>query len=43
MHNVIGDGLKPTDTALIGGPPPVPHVIEALIDAVVALDQAVNG
>jgi hypothetical protein len=43
MLSTIAAGLNKSDTALIGGPPPGPHVIEALLDAVVALDQQVNG
>lgn len=39
----IAAGLNPADTATLGGPPPVPHVLEAIVDAVVALDEAVNG
>lgn len=43
MLRTIAAGLNPTDTAAVGGPPPVPHVLEAIVDAVVALDQQVNG
>jgi hypothetical protein len=43
MLGKIAAGLNPTDTATIGGPPPTPNVLEAIVDAVVALDQAVNG
>lgn len=43
MLATIADGLNPADTAAIGGPPPVPHVLEAIVDAITALDQAVNG
>jgi hypothetical protein len=43
MLSTIAAGLNPTDTAAIGGPPPVPHVLEAIVDAIAALDQAVNG
>lgn len=43
MLGKIADGLNPTDTAAIGGPPATPHIIEALVDAVTALDQQLNG
>lgn len=43
MLTRIAEGLNPTDTALIGGPPPTPNVLEAIVDAITALDQAVNG
>jgi hypothetical protein len=43
MLSIIAAGLNPTDTATLGGPPPVPHVLEAIVDAIVALDTAVNG
>ncbi len=43
MLSAIAEGLNPTDTAAIGGPPPVPHVLEAIIDAIAALDHAVSG
>lgn len=42
MLGKVAAGLNPTDTATIGGPPPVPRVLEAIIDAVVAIDQALN-
>lgn len=43
MLSTIAEGLNPTDTAAVGGPPPVPHVLEAIVDAITALDQAANG
>ncbi|CQD07420.1 hypothetical protein BN000_01482 [Mycobacterium europaeum] len=43
MLATIADGLNPADTAVVGGPPPVPHVLEAIVDAIVALDQKLNG
>ena len=43
MLGTIAAGLNKADTAAVGGPPPGPRVIEALLDAVVALDQQVNG
>lgn len=39
----VATNLNPTDTATFGGPPPVPHVIEAIIDALVAIDEQLNG
>jgi hypothetical protein len=43
MLGAIAAGLNPTDVAAVGGPPPVPHVLEAIVDAITALDQQVNG
>jgi hypothetical protein len=43
MLGKVAAGLNPTDTAAVGGPPPTPHVLEAIVDAITALDQAVNG
>jgi hypothetical protein len=43
MLSKIAAGLNPTDTALVGGPPPTPAVLEAIVDAVTALDQNING
>lgn len=43
MLGKIAAGLDPTDVATVGGPPPGPHVLEALVDAVAALDQQLNG
>jgi hypothetical protein len=43
MLSTIADDLNRKDTAQIGGPPPTPHVLEAIVDAIAALDQAVNG
>lgn len=37
----VAAGLSPGDTLLVGGPPPVPHVLSAILDAIVALDQSV--
>jgi hypothetical protein len=42
MLGKVAAGLNPTDTALIGGPPPTPAVIEALLDAITALDVALG-
>lgn len=43
MLGKVADRLNPDDTAPIGGPPAVPHVLEAIIDAIVAVDQAAHG
>lgn len=43
MLGTIADGLNAADTAAVGGPPPLPHVLSALVDAIVALDQAAHG
>jgi hypothetical protein len=43
MLGKIAAGLNPTDTAAVGGPPPVAHVLEAIVDAIVAIDQQANG
>lgn len=43
MLSTIAANLNPHDTAALGGPPPGPHILEAIIDAIAALDQAVNG
>jgi hypothetical protein len=43
MLGAIAAGLNPTDSSAVGGPPPTPHVLEAIVDAIVAIDQAVNG
>jgi hypothetical protein len=43
MLAAIAAELNPTDTSEVGGPPPSPHVLEAIVDAVVALDTKVNG
>jgi hypothetical protein len=43
MLSKIAAGLNPTDTAVIGGPPPTPAVLEAIVDAIVAIDQNING
>jgi hypothetical protein len=42
MLSKIAADLNPTDTALVRGPPPTPAVLEAIIDALVALDVALN-
>ena len=38
----IAANLNPSDVALVGGPPPTPNVLEAIVDALVALDVALN-
>jgi hypothetical protein len=43
MLSTIAAGLNKADTATVGGPPPVPHVLEAIVDAIAALDVAING
>lgn len=43
MLATIATGLNKADTATFGGPPPVPHVLEAIVDAITALDQSING
>jgi hypothetical protein len=43
MLSTIAANLDPHDTAAVGGPPPGPHVLEAIVDAIAALDQQVNG
>ena len=43
MLATIADGLNPDDTAAVGGPPALPAIMSALIDAVVALDEKLNG
>jgi hypothetical protein len=43
MLGKIAAGLNPTDVAYVGGPPPTPNVLEAIVDAIAALDQSVNG
>jgi hypothetical protein len=43
MLGKIADDLNLTDTAQIGGPPPTPNVLEAIVDAIAALDVAING
>jgi hypothetical protein len=42
MLGKVAAGLNPGDTALIGGPPPTPAVLEAIIDALVAIDVALG-
>ena len=39
----VAGGLNPTYTAKLGGPPPTPNVLEAIVDAITALDTVVNG
>jgi hypothetical protein len=43
MLAAIAAGLNPTDTAAVGGPPPSARRLSAIVDALVALDKAVNG
>lgn len=43
MLATVADGLNKADTAFIGGPPATPNVLEAIIDAITALDQQING
>ena len=42
MLSKIAAGLNPTDTGLVGGPPPTPAVLSAIIDAITALDVALG-
>jgi hypothetical protein len=42
MLSTIAAGLNPKDTAAVGGPPPTPKVLEAIVDAITALDVALN-
>lgn len=43
MLGKVSANLNPTDTEQIGGPPPTPQVLEAIVDAIVAIDQNING
>ncbi len=42
MLGKVAAGLNPTDTALVGGPPPTPAVLSAIIDAIVAIDDSLG-
>jgi hypothetical protein len=42
MLSKVAANLNPGDTALIGGPPPTPAVLEAIVDALTALDVALG-
>jgi hypothetical protein len=39
----IAAGLNPSDVALVGGPPPTPAVLSAIVDAIVAIDDALGA
>jgi len=42
LLSTIAAGLNKADTALVGGPPPGPAVLSTIIDAITALDVALN-
>ncbi len=42
MLGKIAAGLNPTVIAQVGGPPPTPAVLSAIVDAIVAIDESLG-